>query len=46
MLKSSVLASRGTPFMLEMPAYRWPTLRSLGLRLWDRAKVFLYVPVR
>ncbi len=40
-LKSSVLSSRGTPFMLEMPAYRWPTLQSLALRLWDRAKVFL-----
>jgi ferrous iron transport protein B len=27
--------------MLEMPPYRWPTARSLGLRLVDRAKVFL-----
>ena len=41
-LKSSILSSHGTPFMLEMPSYRWPTLQSLGLRLWDRAKVFLY----
>ena len=41
-LKSSVLKSRGAPFMLEMPSYRWPTLQSLGLRLWERAKVFLY----
>jgi ferrous iron transport protein B len=24
-----------------MPPYRWPTLRSLGLRLLDRSKVFL-----
>ncbi len=30
-----------TPFVLEMPPYRWPTLRSLGLRLIDRSKVFL-----
>ena len=29
------------PFVLELPPYRWPTLRSLGLRLLDRAKVFL-----
>ena len=42
MLKSSVLTSKRTPFMLEMPSYRWPTLQSLGLRLWDRAKIFLY----
>ncbi len=41
-LKSSVLKSGRTPFLLEMPSYRWPTLQSLGLRLYDRAKVFLY----
>ncbi|MCC7236117.1 MAG: ferrous iron transport protein B [Bryobacterales bacterium] len=40
-LKSSVLRSDGTPFLLELPSYRWPTLRSLGLRLYDRAMVFL-----
>lgn len=40
-LKSSVLKSGRTPFLLEMPSYRWPTLRSLGLRLLDRAKVFM-----
>lgn len=42
LLKSSILKSSRTPFLLEMPAYRWPTLRSLGLRLYDRAKVFLF----
>jgi ferrous iron transport protein B len=41
LLHSSVLRSEGTAFMLEMPPYRWPTLRSLGLRLYDRANVFL-----
>ena len=40
-LKSSVLQSERTPFMMEMPPYRWPTWRGLALRLWDRAKVFL-----
>ncbi len=40
-LKSSVLKSARTPFMLEMPPYRMPTLRSIGLRLFDRAKIFL-----
>ncbi|HEX3742873.1 MAG TPA: ferrous iron transport protein B [Bryobacteraceae bacterium] len=40
-LKSSVLKSGRTPFLLEMPSYRWPTFTSLGLRLLDRAKVFL-----
>jgi ferrous iron transport protein B len=41
LLKSSVLKSHGTAFVLEMPAYRWPTVQSLGLRLLDRSKVFL-----
>jgi ferrous iron transport protein B len=41
-LKSSILKSDRAPFMLEMPPYRWPTLRSLGLRLVDRSKVFLH----
>jgi len=40
-LKSTVLRSARSSFMLEMPPYRWPTLRSLGLRLVDRSKVFL-----
>jgi ferrous iron transport protein B len=41
LLKSTILKSGRTPFMLEMPAYRWPSLRSLGLRLVDRTMVFL-----
>lgn len=40
-LKSSVLKSERTPFLLEMPPYRRPTLRQVTLRLYDRAKVFL-----
>jgi ferrous iron transport protein B len=41
LLKSTVLKSTRSPFMLEMPPYRWPTFRSLSLRLIDRSKVFL-----
>ena len=41
-LKSSVLKSKDSPFIMEMPPYRWPTLRSLLLRLFDRSKAFLY----
>src|SRR5438270_10310653 len=29
------------PFILERPQYRWPTPQSLGLRLYDRGKLFL-----
>jgi ferrous iron transport protein B len=41
LLKSSILKSSETPFILELPQYRMPTIRSLALRLIDRAKVFL-----
>ena len=40
-LKSSILRSGRTQFLLEMPSYRWPTWQSIGLRLVDRGKVFL-----
>jgi len=40
-LKSSVLKSGPSAFVLEMPSYRWPTWQGLGLRLLDRAKIFL-----
>ncbi len=40
-LKSTILKSDRTPFVLELPPYRWPTLESLGLRLMDRSKIFL-----
>lgn len=41
LLKSSVLKSETTPFVLEMPPYRWPTWRTVGYRLYDRAMAFL-----
>jgi ferrous iron transport protein B len=41
LLKSSVLKSDRAAFVMEMPPYRRPTIASLGLRLVDRAKVFL-----
>src|SRR5271167_383815 len=42
LLKSTVLKSKDAPFILEMPPYRWPVPASLGLRLVDRGKAFLY----
>jgi ferrous iron transport protein B len=41
LLKSSILKSDRTPFVLEMPPYRWPTVRQITMRLVDRAKIFL-----
>ena len=41
LLKSSILKSSETPFILELPQYRMPTYASLTLRLIDRARIFL-----
>ena len=41
LLKSSILRASSAPFILELPQYRFPTVRSLSLRLMDRGKVFL-----
>ncbi len=41
MLNSSVMKAVTTPFILELPQYRWPTITSLGLRLYDRGKLFI-----
>jgi ferrous iron transport protein B len=41
LLNSSVMKASHAPFILELPQYRWPTVTSLGLRLYDRGKLFL-----
>ena len=40
-LKRTLLSGRPTPFVMELPPYRLPTVRSIANRLLDRAKVFL-----
>jgi len=40
-LKNSILKSDPIPFMMEIPPYRLPTVRTLLLLMWDRSKVFL-----
>ncbi len=41
LLKSSILKASSAPFILELPQYRLPTVRSLALRVVDRGQVFL-----
>jgi len=41
LLNSRVMKASTAPFILELPQYRWPTVRSLTLRLYDRGKLFL-----
>jgi ferrous iron transport protein B len=40
-LRKTLLRAPHASFVMELPPYRWPTARSLGVRLWDRSKVFL-----
>jgi ferrous iron transport protein B len=40
-LKRTLLRGAPTPFLMELPPYRVPALRSLALRLVDRSKIFL-----
>jgi ferrous iron transport protein B len=35
------MKSNYQPLMLELPPYRMPSLRNLGLGLWERARIFL-----
>ena len=41
MLNSTVMKASAAPFILELPQYRWPTVTSLALRLYDRGSLFL-----
>jgi len=41
LLGSTVLTHQRSTFVLELPPYRMPSVQSLGLRLWDRAFIFL-----
>ena len=41
LLKRTLLRGRSAPFVMELPPYRLPTLRSILTRLLDRTKVFL-----
>jgi ferrous iron transport protein B len=42
LLKSTILRSERASFMMELPPWRWPTMRALGFRLLDRSKAFLF----
>ena len=40
-LKSTVFRGQPVPFVMELPNYRMPSARSVGLLLWEKAKDFL-----
>ncbi len=41
LLRRTLLAGEPTPFVLELPPYRLPTLKAVGQRMWERSAVYL-----
>lgn len=41
LLRSSIVKGQATPFVMELPPYRLPTLFSLLLHCWERAWMYL-----
>lgn len=41
LLRSSIVKGQATPFVMELPPYRLPTLLSLLLHCWERAWMYL-----
>nr|WP_207727026.1 ferrous iron transport protein B [Anaerosolibacter carboniphilus] len=39
--KSTLFKGDATPFVMELPPYRIPTIKGLGIHVWDRVKGFL-----
>ncbi len=40
-LQKTVLRGGHAPFMMELPPYRLPTVKTLGIHLWEKVKDFL-----
>ncbi len=41
LFRSTILRGTDAPFVMELPPYRVPMLRSLLIHMWDRSKMFL-----
>jgi ferrous iron transport protein B len=41
LLRSSVLRGENPTFILALPEFRWPNVRTVGMKLLDRVRVFL-----
>jgi ferrous iron transport protein B len=41
-LKNTLLKGEVTPFVMELPSYHLPTVKSVLFRTWDRLKTFMF----
>lgn len=42
LLKKTIFLGEPVPFVMELPAYRIPTLKNVLLNVWDKAKDFIH----
>jgi ferrous iron transport protein B len=42
LLRSTLFRGENEPFVLELPPYRIPTLKSIGIHMWSRTAVYLH----
>ena len=42
LLRSTLFRGENEPFVLELPPYRIPTLKSIGIHMWSRTSVYLH----
>ncbi|MBS1368422.1 MAG: ferrous iron transport protein B [Lentisphaeria bacterium] len=40
-LKSTIFKGEGEVFVMELPPYRWPTLRSIFILMWEKTSLYL-----
>jgi ferrous iron transport protein B len=41
LLKNTVFKGNSVPFIMELPAYRMPSAKTIGLHVWEKAKDFI-----
>lgn len=41
LLRSALFTGENSPFVMELPPYRMPVLKTTAIHMWDKAKVFL-----
>jgi ferrous iron transport protein B len=42
LMRKTVFKGESSLFILELPPYRLPTLKSVGIHLWERAQLYIY----
>jgi ferrous iron transport protein B len=41
LFRKTILRPDDAPFVMELPPYRWPTVNSVIIHMWERSKIYL-----